>query len=170
MHCGSFSPVSSIACQLRIVIGHMGEGIPFSSTGSTTTMRGSWSRSGFEAAFTTAKRDLQDHFTITTSGMNWGPALRLSHRALGPERVMFAADYPFENARAAVARIDARDLTRIRSQAVSPKRRTRVSHHCSRCSPDEVTQCAALNASSKIATARVQPADAPRILCGMHEM
>ena len=52
----------------------------------------------------------RDHFTITTSGMNWGPALRLSLETLGPDRIMFAADYPFENARAAVARIDALGL------------------------------------------------------------
>ena len=31
-------------------------------------------------------------------------------------------------------------------------------------------QPARINASSKIATARVQPADAPRILCGKHEI
>ena len=36
--------------------------------------------------------------------------LRLALETLGPERVMFAADYPFENAPAAVARIDALGL------------------------------------------------------------
>jgi predicted TIM-barrel fold metal-dependent hydrolase len=42
--------------------------------------------------------------------MNWGPALRLALETLGPDRVMFAADYPFENAPAAVARIEALGL------------------------------------------------------------
>jgi biopolymer transport protein ExbB/TolQ len=37
-----------------------------------------------------------DNFHITTSGMNYEAPLMLAHRVMGPDRVLFAVDYPFE--------------------------------------------------------------------------
>ena len=106
-----FSGVFDQLPQLRIVIGHMGEGIPFFLDRLDTHYAAGGGRGlGSKPLSRPPSEIFRDHFTITTSGMNWGPALRLALETLGPDRVMFAADYPFENARAAVARIDALEL------------------------------------------------------------
>lgn len=106
-----FSGVFDQLPQLRIVIGHMGEGIPFFLDRIDTHYAAGGGRGrGSKPLSRPPSEIFLDHFTITTSGMNWGPALRLALETLGPERVMFAADYPFENAPAAVARIDALGL------------------------------------------------------------
>jgi len=106
-----FSGVFDRLPKLRIVIGHMGEGIPFFLDRIDTHYAAGAGRGrGSKPLSRPPSEIFRDHFTITTSGMNWGPALRLSLETLGPERVMFAADYPFENARAAVSRIDALGL------------------------------------------------------------
>jgi 2,3-dihydroxybenzoate decarboxylase len=106
-----FSGVFDQLPKLRIVIGHMGEGIPFFLDRiDTHYAAGGGRRPGSKPLSRPPSEIFRDHFTITTSGMNWGPALRLALETLGPGRVMFAADYPFENAPAAVARIDALGL------------------------------------------------------------
>ncbi len=102
-----FSGVFDQLPQLRIVIGHMGEGIPFFLDRiDTHYTAGGGRRPGSKPLSRRPSEIFRDHFTITTSGMNWGPALRLALEVLGPDRIMFAADYPFEDARAAVARMD----------------------------------------------------------------
>ena len=39
---------------------------------------------------------------MTSSGMNWPPAIRFCEDVLGGDMVLFAADYPFEDPVAAV--------------------------------------------------------------------
>ena len=122
-----FSGVFDELPQLKIVIGHMGEGIPFFLDRIDTHYLAGGGRGP-------ASRPLQrlpseyfrDHFVITTSGMNWGPALRLALETLGADRVMFAADYPFENARVAVERIDALGLDRDTLAALYHRNAVRV--------------------------------------------
>jgi 2,3-dihydroxybenzoate decarboxylase len=48
-----------------------------------------------------------ENFVITTSGVMDHGALRLCLDALGVERIMFAADYPYESVEAGVAFMDA---------------------------------------------------------------
>ncbi len=106
-----FSGVFDQLPKLRIIIGHMGEGIPFFLDRlDTHYAAGGGRRPGSKPLSRPPSQIFRAHFTITTSGMNWGPALRLALETLGPDRIMFAADYPFENAPAAVARIDALGL------------------------------------------------------------
>jgi 5-carboxyvanillate decarboxylase len=106
-----FSGVFDALPDLRIVIGHMGEGIPFFLDRMDTHYAAGGGRGPASKPLSRPPSEIfRDHFTITTSGMNWRPALRLALETLGPDRIMFAADYPFEDARAAVARIDALGL------------------------------------------------------------
>lgn len=95
--------------KLRIVIGHMGEGIPFFLDRLDTH----YAYGGGRGAGT--QRPLRrkpseyflDRFVITTSGMNWEPSFRQAVEVMGIDRVLFAADYPFENQDDAVQRITA---------------------------------------------------------------
>jgi 2,3-dihydroxybenzoate decarboxylase len=84
--------------RLQIVLGHMGEGLPFFYDRLNNRFR-------FETAFSPRKVKLQkppadylkSNFYITTSGMNhWAP-LATTIATLGLDRVLYAVDYPMEN-------------------------------------------------------------------------
>ena len=83
---------------LQIVIGHMGEMIPFMLA-------------RFDEMFTPLAKHLQHpvtdyflhNFHITTSGFFTDPPLLLAMQVMGVDRIMFSVDYPFsanENGRA----------------------------------------------------------------------
>lgn len=78
---------------LRIITGHLGEGIPFGLWRIDARMR--FSPRGYRG-----NRPLGDyfreHFHITTSGNFNDAAFRCTLEMLGTERVYFSADYPFE--------------------------------------------------------------------------
>lgn len=85
------------ACpKLQIVLGHMGEGLPFSMW--RIDHRNAWMK--LPPTYP-AKRDIADYFRenfhVTTSGNFHTPALLNAIAALGPDRVMFSTDWPFEN-------------------------------------------------------------------------
>jgi 2,3-dihydroxybenzoate decarboxylase len=76
---------------LRLVLGHMGEGLPFWLHRLDTMSRG-------EVGNTIDKPPsayVRENMVITTSGMGWDPILLLSHSVLGADNILFAVDYPF---------------------------------------------------------------------------
>jgi len=88
--------------KLRIVIGDMGECIPFllpRLDNRYTRDRGpkrKWSPSEY----------FKNHFVVTTSGMNYRPQLMMTIEEIGVDRVLFAADWPFEPSKEAVEGIE----------------------------------------------------------------
>jgi len=79
---------------LKIVIGHMGEHIPYDLWRIDARMR--FSPRGY-----TGQRPLGeyflDHFHVTTSGNFSDPTFKCALEVLGPDRLLFSADYPFES-------------------------------------------------------------------------
>ena len=79
--------------KLRIILGHMGEHIPYDLWRIDARMR-------FSPRAYTGKRYLGDyfreHFYVTTSGNFCDQAFRCALDVLGADRLMFSADYPFE--------------------------------------------------------------------------
>ncbi|MEJ1966972.1 MAG: amidohydrolase family protein [Gammaproteobacteria bacterium] len=79
---------------LRIVIGHMGENIPYA------LYRMDWMHGHFNfdrpKLKLTPSEYFKRNFTITTSGVNWVPALELCLKVLGPDKIMWAVDYPYQ--------------------------------------------------------------------------
>ncbi len=74
---------------LKIIIGHLGEGLPF----LLRRMDEAFSRPGNKPV---AFRDtFCSHFYITTSGNFSDPALQCTLSEMGADRVLFAIDYPF---------------------------------------------------------------------------
>jgi 5-carboxyvanillate decarboxylase len=80
---------------LRVVVGHLGEGLPFwlyrldymfKHGGRTTENR----------AVRLPSEYLRENVWVTTSGMPWGPSIMLCREVLGPDRVLYAMDYPWE--------------------------------------------------------------------------
>jgi 5-carboxyvanillate decarboxylase len=39
---------------------------------------------------------LRENVWVTTSGMAWGPAIMFCREVLGPDRVLYAMDYPYQ--------------------------------------------------------------------------
>ncbi len=75
--------------RLKIIIGHMGEGLPFSLWRIDQAMSRAGNRAlDFRATFS-------EHFWITTSGNFSNPALLCSVMELGVDRIMFSVDYPY---------------------------------------------------------------------------
>jgi 2,3-dihydroxybenzoate decarboxylase len=52
----------------------------------------------------------KDNFVITTSGVTHHGVLNLMHESLGPERILFAADHPYESTEEAVMFMDTAPL------------------------------------------------------------
>ena len=79
--------------KLRIILGHLGEHIPYDLWRIDARMR-------FSPRGHTGKGYLGDyfkeHFYITTSGNFCDQAFRCALDVLGADRLMFSADYPFE--------------------------------------------------------------------------
>jgi predicted TIM-barrel fold metal-dependent hydrolase len=99
--------------RLKIIIGHMGETIPFSLWRLEWTVRHLTGRSGFAQCF-------RDHFWITTSGNFSHSALLCSMMELGAERILFSVDYPFNSNEAGVEFLN--------RAPISPADRERIFH------------------------------------------
>ncbi len=75
--------------RLKIILGHLGEGLPFSLWRIDMALQRQGNRS-------TPFRDcFREHFWITTSGNFSTPALLCCVMELGADRILFSVDYPF---------------------------------------------------------------------------
>lgn len=85
--------------KLRIVLGHLGEGLPYWLF-RIDFMHGASVRSGRYAGQPVLRRKvseyLRDNFYYTTSGMAWTPPIRYVQSVMGMDRVMYAMDYPYQ--------------------------------------------------------------------------
>jgi 2,3-dihydroxybenzoate decarboxylase len=85
--------------KLRIVLGHLGEGLPYWLF-RIDFMHGASVRSGRYASQPKLARKaseyLREHFYYTTSGMAWTPPIRYAQEVMGMDRVMYAMDYPYQ--------------------------------------------------------------------------
>jgi predicted TIM-barrel fold metal-dependent hydrolase len=82
--------------RLRIILGHLGETLPFVLWRANDTLaRRATLRRSFREYF-------RDHFFITTSGNFSQPALQCAIAELGLDRILFAVDWPFQQNREAV--------------------------------------------------------------------
>jgi len=81
--------------RLRIVLGHLGEGIPFYLDRIDNRYR-AMNRGGLGALKKPPSEYFRENFFVTTSGSNWPPAVRFCQNQLGVDKVLFAVDYPFE--------------------------------------------------------------------------
>jgi 2,3-dihydroxybenzoate decarboxylase/5-carboxyvanillate decarboxylase len=94
--------------KLKIVLGHMGEAVPFWLW--RLDYMGAPGRQG-RAQKLKASEYFARNFWITTSGVEDPLALRYAIDKIGADRVMWAIDYPYQPTAPAVAWIDAARLT-----------------------------------------------------------
>jgi 5-carboxyvanillate decarboxylase len=86
---------------LQVVLGHMGEGLPYWLGRMDNRYQNILRRGGLKPLGMTPLQRLpseyfRSNFYVTTSGMNWLPPLQYCLDLMGPDKVMFAIDYPFE--------------------------------------------------------------------------
>lgn len=83
---------------LRLIVGHMGENLPFSLARADQQL--SHRVSGLSRGVT---RTVLDHVLITTSGYVTDPPLRCALDVFGPDRILFSVDHPFSDSTEATA-------------------------------------------------------------------
>lgn len=77
--------------KLKVILGHLGEGLPFFVWRIDHALRRPGAKPvDFRKAF-------QRNFYVTTSGFFSDPALLCCAQELGVDRILFAVDYPFES-------------------------------------------------------------------------
>lgn len=83
---------------LQIVLGHLGEAVPF-WLDRLDRQVGRSSREVFRhwKAERLPSDYFRENFWVSTSGHNWDPAVRFVEEVVGEDRLMFAADYPYES-------------------------------------------------------------------------
>lgn len=81
---------------LTIVAGHLGEALPFWMYRFDFAHPGIV-QSGDAPALKHKPSDyLKQNFQYTTSGMPWEPMISMVHKLVGPDRLLYAMDYPYQ--------------------------------------------------------------------------
>jgi 5-carboxyvanillate decarboxylase len=105
--------------KLKIILGHMGEGIPFWLQRIDNRYLLQVKIGAVTRLPRLPSEYFLDNFVITTAGVTSMPALRLSIDVLGAERILFAADFPYEDDAEAVRFLDGATLTQHERDLIS---------------------------------------------------
>jgi 5-carboxyvanillate decarboxylase len=85
---------------LKIILGHLGESLPFWLWRIDSRFKeeqGDSASAAFYKDFRkTPSQTFRDNFFVSISGMFWQPVLQFVCSVLGADKVMFATDYPYE--------------------------------------------------------------------------
>ena len=86
--------------RLQIVLGHLGEGLPFWLTRLDFMHNIIVRTNRYGAAAPKLAKPmsayLRENFHYTTSGMGWTPAIMFVHQVIGIDRLLYAMDYPYQ--------------------------------------------------------------------------
>ena len=85
--------------RLKMVVGHLGEGLPFWLFRLDFMHRSMVSANRYPGVRPLKKKPsdyLRENVWVTTSGMQWAPAILFCQQVLGIDRVMYAMDYPYQ--------------------------------------------------------------------------
>jgi 2,3-dihydroxybenzoate decarboxylase len=84
--------------KLHMVVGHLGEALPFwlyRLDYMNRTARPNI-RNGADKLQKPLSAYLRENIYVTTSGMAWAPAIKFVQQVLGMDRVLYAMDYPYQ--------------------------------------------------------------------------
>lgn len=100
--------------KLRLIVGHLGEALPFWLY-RLDYFHAKAVASGRYEAIKPLELKISEYFArniwLTTSGMPWAPTIMYAREAVGADRVMYAMDYPYEYEPDEVRMQDALPLT-----------------------------------------------------------
>ena len=95
--------------KLQLIIGHMGEALPFWAYRLDYMHRATVLSNRYESIKPLLKKPsdyLRENFFITNSGVAWEPAIKFTQDTVGVDRVMYAMDYPYQYAADEVTAMD----------------------------------------------------------------
>jgi 5-carboxyvanillate decarboxylase len=85
--------------RLKLVVGHLGEALPFWLFRLDYMHRATVASKRY-AFMKPLRRQVSDYLRenvyVTSSGMAWAPAIQFCQQVLGSDRVMYAMDYPYQ--------------------------------------------------------------------------
>jgi uncharacterized protein len=102
---------------LRIIIGHMGEMIPFMLDRIEEMLTPAAQHEGLQR---TVAETFRSNFWVTTSGLFTAPPFLLLHQVVSADRILFSVDYPFSSNSEGRAFLD--------GLAISPADKAKISH------------------------------------------
>ncbi len=85
--------------KLKMIIGHMGEALPFWMYRLDYMHRATVASQRYDSMKPIKKKPsdyLRENFYITNSGVAWEPAIKFAQQVVGVDRVMYAMDYPYQ--------------------------------------------------------------------------
>jgi 5-carboxyvanillate decarboxylase len=95
--------------RLRMVVGHLGEALPFWMFRLDYMHRATVNSKRY-AALKPLQRKISEYLRenvyVTSSGMAWAPAIQFCQQVLGVDRVMYAMDYPYQFEASEVGEMD----------------------------------------------------------------
>ena len=105
---------------LQIIVGHMGEGLPFNIW--RVDNKNAWTKrpgsSGPQPAQKSFTEYFRENFHITVSGNYCTEALLCSMQVIGVDRILFSTDWPFENVDYSAAWMDSVDIDEADRQKI----------------------------------------------------
>ena len=104
--------------KLRIVVGHMGEALPFWLPRIDNRYLALGVRGGKPPIDKLPSDYVRENIWVTTSGMNYWPQLAMTLEILGEDRVLYATDYPFERQAEAVGFVEAMPMSAPQKKAL----------------------------------------------------
>jgi predicted TIM-barrel fold metal-dependent hydrolase len=112
-----FAGVFDAYPKLKIILGHLGEGLPFAMHRLDEHTHAAAARRGL---MKTPLQYFQDNLLVTTSGNWFEPAFQCTLAALGADKILFAVDWPYE-----ANKTGAEFLKKI---SVSDEQRQKIAH------------------------------------------
>jgi 2,3-dihydroxybenzoate decarboxylase len=100
--------------KLQMIIGHMGEALPFWSYRLDYMHRATVASKRYDSMKPIQRKPseyLKNNFYITSSGVAWDKAIKFTQEVVGVDRVLYAMDYPYQYAPEEVAMLDAMDMS-----------------------------------------------------------
>ncbi|SFG48354.1 2,3-dihydroxybenzoate decarboxylase [Novosphingobium sp. CF614] len=101
--------------KLQVIIGHMGEALPFWLYRLDYMHQAGVAAGRYEFMKPLKKGKvsnyLRENFHITNSGVAWEEAVKFTQRVIGEDRVLYAMDYPYQCPVEEVATLDAMDMS-----------------------------------------------------------
>jgi len=113
--------------KLKIVLGHMGESVPYNLWRTDYWYTIQRPMHGIPAKMKPSEI-FKRNFVITTSGVEHQPVLKYCMEVLGVDNIMFAIDYPFQPSRPAVTYMNGVDISEEDKEKIFHRNAERVFH------------------------------------------
>jgi 2,3-dihydroxybenzoate decarboxylase len=95
--------------KLQMIIGHMGEALPFWAYRLDYMHRATVASNRYPSVKPIQRKPseyLRENFYMTNSGVAWEPAIKFTQSVVGVDRVLYAMDYPYQYAPEEVTMMD----------------------------------------------------------------